>query len=99
MYLLLIRLFALLRIALTGIILVVSGIGLALFLIFYGIKAGLVDKNIHIYRLAESDVTGQEAVRNGWFYIVMGLIVMAIFIRQVILYYEWIAHFFHFAVK
>jgi hypothetical protein len=99
MYLLLIRLFTLLRITLTGFILVVSGIGLALFLIFYGIKAGLVDKKIHIYRLVESDVTDKEAVRNGWFYIVMGLIVMAIFIRQVILHYEALAQFFHFAVK
>ncbi len=99
MYLLLIRLLVLLRITLAGFILLVSGIGLALFLIYYGIKAGLVDKKIHIYRLVESDVTDKEAVRNGWFYIVMGLIVMAIFIRQVILHYEWIAHFFHFAVK
>ncbi|MHB8483692.1 MAG: hypothetical protein ACYDBV_13340 [Nitrospiria bacterium] len=90
----LLRLFAVLRLALTSFVLVVSGIGLAVFLIFYGIRAGLVQKKIRIYRLMEFDVTDKEAVRNGWFYIVMGFILTAIFIRVVTIHDQWFVHLF-----
>lgn len=95
MYLLLIRLFTVLRLVLTGLVLIVSGIGLAFFLIFYGVKAGLIDKKIHIYRLMDFDVTGKEAVQNGWFYILLGLILMVISIRLMVTHYDWIRHLFH----
>jgi len=95
MYLLLIRLFTLLRLVLTGLVLILSGFGLALFLIYYGVKAGLIDKKIRIYRLMDFDVTGKEAVQNGWFYILMGLILLAIAIRLMATHYDWIGHLFH----
>lgn len=94
MYLLWVRLFTLLRLVLTGLVLTLSGVGLALFLIYYGVKAGLLDKKIHIYRLMDFDVTGKEAVQNGWFYILLGVIVMAISIRLMATHYDWIRHFF-----
>ena len=95
MYLLLVRLFALLRLVLTGLVLILSGIGFAIFLIYYGIKAGLLEKRIHIYRLMEFDVTEKEAVQNGWFYILLGVIVLAISIRLMVTHYDWIRHLFH----
>jgi hypothetical protein len=95
MYLLLVRLFTLLKLVLTGLVLILSSIGIALFLIYYGVKAGLMDKKIHIYRLLDFDVTGKEAVQNGWFYILMGLIVMAISIRLTVTHFDWIRHLFH----
>ena len=99
MYVLLLRLFAILRLVLTGFVLVVSGIGLAIYLIYYGILAGLVQKKIRIYRLMEFDVTEKEAVLNGWFYIVMGLILTAIFIRVRTTHYQWLVHLFRFSGK
>lgn len=99
MYLLLVRLFTLLRLVLTGLVLILSGVGLAFFLIYYGIKAGLMDKKIHIYRLMDFDVTDKEAVQNGWFYIVMGVLVMAISLRMVMTHSRWILHFIHWPGK
>lgn len=95
MYLLLIRLFTLLRIFLTGLVLILSGVGLALVLIYYGVKAGLIEKKIHIYRLMDFDVTGKEAVQNGWFYILLGVIVMAISIRLMVTHYDGLRHLLH----
>ena len=92
MYLWLLGLLNILRTVLTAFVLVVSGIGLAIFLIYYGIRSGLVQKKIRIYRLMEFDVTEKEAVKNGWFYVVMGLILTAIFIRVLITHYQWFVH-------
>ena len=78
---------------------VIIGIGLGIYLLFYGIRAGFVQKKIRIYRLMEFDVVNQEAIRNGWFYIVMGLILMAIFIRVLTTHPQWIAHLFRFSGK
>jgi hypothetical protein len=94
LYILLIRLFTLLRLVLTSLVLILSGVGLALFLIFYGIKPGIIDKKIRIFRLMDFEVTGKEAEQNGWFYIVIGVIVMAISLRLITTHYDWILHFF-----
>ncbi|MFI5304303.1 MAG: hypothetical protein ACHQYP_05840 [Nitrospiria bacterium] len=94
MYILLIRLFTLLRLFLTSLVLILSGVGLALFLIYYGIKAGIMNKKIRIYRLMDFDVTGKEAEQYGWFYIVIGIIILAISLRIIATHYVWILHFF-----
>lgn len=94
MYILLIRLFTLLRLVLTGLVLTLTGVGLALFLIYYGIRAGLIDKKVRVFRLTDFEVTGKEAEQYGWFYFVTGVIVMAISLRLIATHYVWILHFF-----
>jgi hypothetical protein len=94
MYILLIRMITLLRLVLTSLVLILSGVGLALFLIYYGVKAGIMDKRIRIFRFMDLEVTGKEAEQNGWFYIVMGVFVMAISLRLIGTHYDWILHFF-----
>jgi hypothetical protein len=99
MYILLIRLFTLLRLVLTSLVLILSGVGLALFLIYYGIKAGTINKKIRIFRLKDFEVAGKEAEQYGWCYIVIGMIVMAISLRLIATHYVWMLHFFRFQGK
>ncbi|MBI1822938.1 MAG: hypothetical protein HY200_03075 [Nitrospirae bacterium] len=94
MVILLIRLFTLLRLVLTGLVLTLSGVGLAVFLTYYGISRGIVNKKLRIFRLMSIEVTGKEAERYGWFYVVTGMIVLAISIRIITTHYNWILRLF-----
>jgi hypothetical protein len=66
---------------------VVAGIamvGVALFLIIYGIKAGLMEKKILINSWTHLYATDQQAIKRGVFYIIIGLIMIVVYLWAVI---------------
>ena len=80
------------RLFVTTAVLLLSGVGLALFLIYYGVRAGIVGRKIRIFRLMDFEVEGKEAVQNGWFYILLGAVILALSLRIILTHYQAIFH-------
>ena len=62
----------------------IAMIGVALFLIIYGIKGGLIEKKILVNGWKHLYATDQQAIKQGLFYIVMGVIIISVYLLAVI---------------
>jgi hypothetical protein len=63
---------------------VILGLGFSVFLTAYGISGGLLNKRILSDGWKKTYDTGAPAVRRGWFYIVLGVILFVIFVATLV---------------
>jgi hypothetical protein len=63
---------------------VILGLGLSVYLTAYGISAGLLNKRILNDGWRKTYDTGAPAVQRGWFYIVLGIILVVIFVAGLV---------------
>lgn len=63
---------------------VLLGLGFSVFLTVYGISAGLLNEKILSDGWRKTYDTGAPAVRRGWFYIVLGIILFVIFVAALV---------------
>lgn len=62
-------------IAVVIVFLMISG---GLFLVIYGVKGGLMEKKILADAWRKTYITGNDAAKRGWFYIILGVIILTI---------------------
>jgi TRAP-type uncharacterized transport system fused permease subunit len=55
-------------------------VGVGCFLVVYGVKGGLIEKKILINGWTKQYALDHKAVRQGWFYIVVGVIIILIYV-------------------
>jgi divalent metal cation (Fe/Co/Zn/Cd) transporter len=59
-------------------------------LIYYGIKAGLIDKKVILKQQPNLPVIGNKAIRYGWIFIAAGIISISGFVIYILISWQFI---------